>query len=413
MTSRKRGNEMIAPKPTPVAIATIMRPEGYTGVQTHTRVLHAGIAQAGFPCSVLTPFSGSKWKWFPVFAVRPILLYRLNKNWSTRWYRHWHFIALRENLLRHLSGNPVKTLIAQCPLSALAALQVRERLGGDLKIALVCHFSGSQAEEFRGKGELNDEVTVKKIWDLEKQVIRSVDVVIHNSDWQRSTLEGCHGIRPKSSTVIWNGIPATVPDRSVSRRDLGLSPDDLILINVGSLEPVKKQLGLLDLFAEVSTRYSHAKLLLVGGGPQRSAIQQKIERHGLDSKVRLLGARPDVPAILRTADVYIHYATRESFGIVLLEAARAGLPLAAVPAGGVSEVLSRLQGGVALHANDPQASLEALRPLLEDPALRADMGRRARHNFGQSFTCEVMIGNYLRELGLVPGNHIGIQGGGP
>jgi len=43
-------------------------------------------------------------------------------------------------------------------------------LGGDLKIALVCHFNVSQAEEFREKGELNDEVTVKKIRDLEKQV---------------------------------------------------------------------------------------------------------------------------------------------------------------------------------------------------------------------------------------------------
>ena len=401
---------MIAPKPTPVAIATIMRPEGYTGVQTHTRLLHGGIAQAGFPCSVLTPFSGSK-KWLPVFAVRPILLHRLNKNWSTRWHRHWHFAALRENLLRHLACNPVKTLIAQCPLSALAALDVRERLGRDLTIALVCHFNVSEADEFREKGELNDEVAEKKIRDLEKQVIQSVDVVIHNSDWQRSTIEEYRGIRPKSSTVIWYGIPATVPDHGVTRRELGLGPDDLVLIYIGSLEPRKNQLGLLDLFAEVSTRYSHAKLFLVGGdGPQRSAIQRKIKRHGLDSKVRLLLDRPDVPALLRIADIYIHYATLESFGIVLAEAARAGLPLAAIPVGGVSDVLSQLQGGIPLHVNDPRASLEALRPLLEDPALRAEMGRRARRNFDQFFTQEVMVGNYLRALGLIPGDHACIQG---
>ena len=245
MTSRKRGSEMISPKPTPVAIATIMRPEGYTGVQTHTRVLHSGIAQAGFPCSVLTPSSGSKWKWFPVFAVptdpplstQQELVDTMVQALALR-------CPSRESPAASLWQPRQNTHRTMSPKAPWQHSKLGERLGADLKIALVCHFTVSQAEEYREKGELNDEVTVKKIWDLEKQVIRSVDVVIHNSDWQRSTLEGCRGIRPKSSTVIWLGIPATVPDRSVTRRDFGLSPDDLILINVGSLEPRKNQLGL-------------------------------------------------------------------------------------------------------------------------------------------------------------------------
>ena len=105
-----------------IVIATINRAEGDTGVHTHTRMLHHGLVEAGVACDVIGPFDGSP-KWLPVFAIRPLLLRRINKTWSTLWHRKWHMAAVRENLLRHLRSHPADVVLAQCPVSARAALR--------------------------------------------------------------------------------------------------------------------------------------------------------------------------------------------------------------------------------------------------------------------------------------------------
>src|SRR5438093_1626056 len=88
-------------KPARVIIASINREEGDTGVHTHTRMLSAGLRDASVKCDLVSPFSGSR-KWLPVFAIRPLLLKRINKTWSTLWHRRWHAAALRDNLADRL-----------------------------------------------------------------------------------------------------------------------------------------------------------------------------------------------------------------------------------------------------------------------------------------------------------------------
>ena len=384
-----------------VVIATIGRPVGDTGVHTHTRVLRDGIVRAGLTCAVVSPFPAG-WKWSPVFAVRPLVLHRVNKNWSTRWHRRWHFAALSERLGRHLARRTTAAVVAQCPLSARAALDARDRLRGDFPVALVCHFNGSEAREYRDKGELDDDASYRAIVALEDEVLRDVDQVIHVSHWSRSEAESRLAARPRSSAVIWNGIGEVDPRPKLTRADIGLAPDDLVLMNVGTLEPRKNQVGLIDLFAAVIRRHPRSRLVLVGDGPHRGEVARKVESANLAGRVTLLGARRDVPDLLPLADLYVHYATLENGPVAVLEAARAGLPWAAVPAGGVRELLDQLGSGVALTPGDPSGSLRALEPLLTRPELRAELGRRARERFLDSFTREAMVAHYLDALGLSP-----------
>lgn len=385
--------------PRRAVIAFSLRPDGTSGVQTHTRVLRDGMIEAGVACSLVTPFSGGN-GWLPVFAVRPLLLAHVSTDWSTRWHRHWHFVAVRQNLLRQLSREPADLVITQCATTANAALQVRESLGTRFRIALVCHFTVSEAEELREKGVLRDVRALARIADDERDAIENVDLVIHDSEWQRSSIEGYRGLRPRASTVIWHGIAPQARTDDGARAALGYSPDDVVLVNVGSLEPRKNQLGLIDAFTHLAAHHPRAKLLLVGGdGVHRRAIERRVESGGLADRVKLLVNWPDVPSVLAAADVYVHYATIESFGLVLLEAARAGLPVAAVPVGGSAEVLERL-GGIPLPAGDAEGFRRALQPLLDQPALRARLGVRARRNFLRFFTQQAMIASYLRVLGL-------------
>jgi glycosyltransferase involved in cell wall biosynthesis len=388
------------PKKASVVVLTMMRPAGNTGVQTHTRVLLDGLAERGIDAPLITPFSGRKW-WKGVFAIRRLVLDFVNRNWALRWYRHWHFVAVKQGFLSHARSQPVTHVVATCPLSARAALEVRRQLGRDFEVSMVCHFAYSHAREALDNGQLNDPNTAGRIEQQEADVFQAVDRVIYVSNSARKSLEEARNIRPKRSVVIWNGLADDNRPAAVDRRSLGLTDQDLVLLMVGSLERRKNQMALVDLFARIAKEFDHAKLVLVGEGPDRAALRRRAHQLGIEHRVKLLGQRGDVPALLAMCDLYIHYSLVESFGLALLESARAGVASAALPSGGVPEVQAILQGGVLLHPSDENASMQILRPVLGDAALRADLGRRGREHFQRFFTRESMVESYLRELGLV------------
>ena len=381
-----------------VLIASINREVGDTGVHVHTRALCEGLNAAGIHCDECSPFSaGAHWR--AIFAVRR-LIHPLNKSWSTRWYRRWHFAALRDNLRKYLSSHSIDSVVAQCPVSAQAALEARTLTGQHFEISMVCHFNHSEAREYLERGEL-DSVTHDRILEFERHVLSEVDRLIYVSHWAREIVEKERGIHPRNSCVIWNGIVTYVQAPVITRSSLGLRDEDLVLINVGTLEPRKNQLGLLEFFAVIARQFPTARLMLIGSGPDRAAIVERIRGLGLDGKVCLLGLRHDVPSILSTADLYVHYAKAENCPIALLEAARAGLPIAAVPAGGAREILEKL-GGIAILPEALDQSLADIAPLLHDADLRKQGGCATHQAFTDHFTLDAMVNGYCRVLGLEP-----------
>jgi glycosyltransferase involved in cell wall biosynthesis len=383
-----------------VAIATLNRLSGVTGVHTHTRVLTGGLAEAGIASTVISPFSGSR-AWLPLFAVRPLVLKRLMPTQGTLWYRYWHATALRANLVAALRSGPITQVIAQCPPSAQVALEVRESLGlaQQLPVTMVCHFNGSEADEYRDQGALRG-AAYYRVKAAEERTLRAVDRVIYVSSWAREIVEQQRGVVPRESAVVWNGIEARPTVASpTDRSTIGLNPDHLVLINVGTLEPRKDQLGLLHLFARLHDNFPHARLLLVGDGPQRAAIEAESVSLGISDAVTLLGHRDDVPGLLQTADLYVHYAAAENCPMVLLEASRAGLPWAGRPSGGVGE-LARALHGTALSPDSIEQSVDILRPLLADKSLRQSVGQQTRECFLSGFTRQAMTDAYIRALGL-------------
>jgi glycosyltransferase involved in cell wall biosynthesis len=377
-------------------LATINRPEGDTGIHAHTRSLVVGLSRAGVHCDVISPFSNNP-AWLPIFAIRPLLLKRLNKTWSTRWHRYWHGLALQRNLVVQMRREHPKAIIAQCPVSARAALNARTALALQVPIVQVCHFNYSEASEYRDKGELKGQTAFRAMIDLEVDVLSRVDNVIYVSQWARKMVEHDRAITPKASAVIWNGISDETNASTLDRAALGLSEQDVVLTNVGSLEPRKNQVGLLDLFARIADVQPAAKLLLVGDGPDREAIDWKITSLGLKDRVKRLGFRSDVPALLALSDLYIHYAKLENCPVALLEAARAGVASATLPAGGAAEILAALGAGVLLNT-DLEKCAQSLLPLLNDAAARQEMGRRAREGFLERFTQDAMVRQYLGQL---------------
>lgn len=119
-------------------------------------------------------------------------------------------------------------------------------------------------------------------------------------------------------------------DPDVVRAEFGIRPDEFVVGHVGRLEAQKNHEFLIDIVRELAARRCPVKLLLLGDGSLRAAIEDKVRAAGLSNRVIFAGIRGDVPRIMLAAmDVFVFPSHFEGLGIVLLEAQAAGLPCVA------------------------------------------------------------------------------------
>ena len=150
---------------------------------------------------------------------------------------------------------------------------------------------------------------------------------------------------------------------------------------VGRLEPRKGFRHAVDAFAELGSRYDDLRLVVVGDGPQAAHVR-RLPR-AMRSRVDMIGraSHTALPTYHAAADMFISPATgRESFGIVLVEAMAAGLPVVASDLPGYREVVRHEREGLLVPPADPIALAEAAARVLDDASLagRLAMGGRAR-----------------------------------
>jgi glycosyltransferase involved in cell wall biosynthesis len=159
--------------------------------------------------------------------------------------------------------------------------------------------------------------------------------------------------------------------------------EDVVIVQVGRLETLKGHRVALEACALL--RDVPGWTYWVVGGPQRPSdervlgeLMAQARRSGVESRVRFLGERDDVSRVLRAADLYCQpNVGAESFGLSLVEAMAAGLPVVASALGGAREIVDA-SCGVLTAAGDARSVARALRSLIIDPAARARLGAGAR-----------------------------------
>jgi glycosyltransferase involved in cell wall biosynthesis len=175
-------------------------------------------------------------------------------------------------------------------------------------------------------------------------------------------------------------LPTAVSE--LTPEQAGISPDAPLVLAIGRLIEQKDHATLLGAFARVRHDHPAARLVILGWGRLEEATKARVRDLGLEDAV-LLPGRVEPAAWLARADVFAHTSRWEGFGIVLLEAMLAGLPVVATRVSAVPEIVIDGATGILAPAGDEEAVAEALSALLADPALRhslGDAGRRRAHD---------------------------------
>ena len=203
-------------------------------------------------------------------------------------------------------------------------------------------------------------------------------------------------VRADRITVIHNflGLPRESSEASASavpslwRTFPGGRPSHGV-VGIGRLEHEKGFDRLLDAFARIAAAHPEWGLLIAGRGSMQNALQRQARRLGLQGRIHLAGWTEDPTPTLSESDVFVLPSRFEGFGIALIEAMAAGVPVVAFdcPAG-PREIVRHGTDGILVPDGDVNALSQALAQVMSDPARRAALAKEAPRRVAERFSQE-------------------------
>ena len=200
--------------------------------------------------------------------------------------------------------------------------------------------------------------------------------------------------------VIPNGVDAMQfrPDpaaRKELREKVKAAPETLVVGTVSRLDPVKDHLTLLRAGDAALRKGLDLKIVIVGDGPQRSAIEaQLVTMPELRSRTSLTGEVHNVAEWLNSFDVFVLPSLSEGMSNTLLEAMAVGIPPVATDVGGNPEVVEHRRSGILISPQDADELAGCLVELATQRSWRLELGRKARERIVSEFSVERMLGRY-------------------
>ena len=194
-------------------------------------------------------------------------------------------------------------------------------------------------------------------------------------------------------TVIREGLDLSryprLEDRREAIRRLGIADALPVVGMVGRLEAAKGHTYLLKAAQLLQARHPGVRIVIVGGGQLRSALEAEASALQVTGCVTFTGFRDDMLSLMQGFDIFTLPSLWEGLGIVLLEAMAYERPVVASRVGGVQDVVVPGETGLLVPARSPEALADAIGALLLDPARAAEMGRAGYQRLVRDFRDDV------------------------
>ena len=227
-------------------------------------------------------------------------------------------------------------------------------------------------------GWLGNSVKGRLFTTLDRQVARGFDRVIAVSKPIRDDVS----VRPARLVLLHNAI---VIDRyrRTGRRGamaelLGRQPEGPVVVSIGRLSAEKGHADLVEALAIVASRGRQVSAVLVGDGPERSALGERIRALGLQDRVHMVGYIEGPQRILEEADLMVLPSHAEGLPNAALEALAMDVPVLATRVGGTPEVITDNETGRLVEAGRPPLLADAILDFLDNPEPWNQMARRGR-----------------------------------
>lgn len=278
--------------------------------------------------------------------------------------------------MRRLDADVVFTV--NSPVSIMAAMLRRLGL---IRGKLVCVFHSTKLQP-------NERAS----WRGFRLAARWLDALVFVSETQRRSWEA-RGLRGRA-VVINNGVdldrfsPSRV-DGASQRRALGFSPDDYVVGINAALRSEKRHGDLIEALAQLRARGVAAKLLMIGDGPERQAIEAQVQRLGLADAVVFAGDQRDVRPFLAAIDVGVLCSEFETFSLAALETLAMGAPLVTSDVGSMREFIEPRRNGFLFEPGRVDQLVDRLERLA-DPLFRSRIAAEARASI-RRFSEDAMV----------------------
>jgi glycosyltransferase involved in cell wall biosynthesis len=172
-----------------------------------------------------------------------------------------------------------------------------------------------------------------------------------------------------------------------------------IILSVGHVAFRKGQHILVRAFARIATRHPEWELWIAGHQAESSCwqeIENLIRKHGLEARIKLLGAHSDTATLMRQAGIFVQPSLHEALGLALQEALWYGCPAIGSRVGGIPELIHHQKNGLLVAPGDEQELASAFEKLLTRPELRAGMSIAAHQSISdKKMTQEAMVRRHV------------------
>ena len=199
--------------------------------------------------------------------------------------------------------------------------------------------------------------------------------------------------------LIYNGINTDVfsynsQERLQLRQHYNIPDNAKVMGAVGRLVDVKNHSTLINAFYTHLKNYPQDFLIIVGGGPNRDALQNLINKHKASENIILVGEKDNIHSYLSLFDIYIMPSLSEGFSIGLLEAMSIGLPVIVSNVGGNKEIVKDNLNGLLVEPEDTSSLTELIERLSGDSEMKVLLGKNARDTVISNYSSKEMYDRY-------------------
>lgn len=196
------------------------------------------------------------------------------------------------------------------------------------------------------------------------------------------------GVPDRRILVIPNGIDVS----SFPLREYSSRPRRVAM--VACLREEKRIDVLIAAVPRILERHPDAEFMIVGEGQCRAGLTAQAQSLGVADRVRFLGHRDDVPAVLAEADLFVLPSRSEAFPNSVMEAMAAGLPVVGSAVGGIPELVDDGRTGYLVPPGEPGPLADALIGLMDHPDRAAEFGRAGRRRIEETYSFDRMVSQF-------------------